>query len=168
MMAVTDTLLRLQATDRELYLFDTFAGMPPPGQWDVRYTGERASDILENPVERERVLASASLDEVRGNVLRGGYDPGCVRFVQGLVEDTIPDQAPERIALLRLDTDWYQSTRHELVHLYPRLSRGGVLIVDDYGCWLGARRAVDEYIEENGLQLLLNRIDSAARIAVKQ
>ncbi len=167
MMAVAETLLQLGATDCELFLFDTFAGMPPPGAYDARFTGESAADILDAPDERERVLATASLEEVRKNVLGVGYDPRRVHFVQGLVEETIPQRAPEQIALLRLDTDWYESTRHELTHLYPRLSRGGVLIIDDYGCWLGARRATDEYIEEHGLRLLLNRIDSAARVAVK-
>ena len=56
----------------------------------------------------------------------------------------LPAQAPARIALLRLDTDWYESTYHELVHLFPRLSVGGVLLIDDYGHWQGARRAVDQ------------------------
>ncbi len=75
--------------------------------------------------------------------------------------------APAQIALLRLDTDWYESTYHELVHLYPRLSSGGVLIIDDYGHWKGARRAVDAYISEQKLSLLLNRIDYTGRICVK-
>jgi O-methyltransferase len=69
--------------------------------------------------------------------------------------------------LLRLDTDWYDSTRHELVHLFPRLSQGGVLIIDDYGHWKGARQAVDDYLKESGTRLLLNRIDYTGRIAVK-
>jgi O-methyltransferase len=83
------------------------------------------------------------------------------------VEDTIPGSAPEQIALLRLDTDWYESTRHELIHLYPRLSAGGVLIVDDYGHWQGSRRAVDEWIAQAGVRILLNRIDYTGRVAVK-
>jgi O-methyltransferase len=84
------------------------------------------------------------------------------------VERTLPDRAPAEIALLRLDTDWYESTRHELVHLYPRLSAGGVLIVDDYGHWAGAKRAVDEYLGEQAEPLLLHRIDYTGRIAIKQ
>ena len=75
--------------------------------------------------------------------------------------------APRKIALLRLDTDWYESTKHELVHLFPRLSTGGVLIVDDYGHWAGARRAVDEYVSEHGIVMLLTRIDYTGRIGVK-
>ena len=167
MMAIAETLLGVGVQEHDLYLFDTFSGMPPPGDLDIRYTGETAADILEEPAEHDRVLASASLDEVRRNVLGVGYEPTRLHFVPGRVEDTIPDQAPPVIALLRLDTDWYESTRHELVHLYPRLSPGGVLLIDDYGCWLGARQATDEYIAEHGLRLLLNRIDSTARIAVK-
>jgi hypothetical protein len=74
---------------------------------------------------------------------------------------------PGDIALLRLDTDWYESTRHELIYLYPKLIKTGVLIIDDYGHWKGSRKAVDEYLQANNISLLLNRIDSDARIAVK-
>jgi hypothetical protein len=90
-----------------------------------------------------------------------------VRLVKGKVEDTVPKNAPEEIALLRLDTDWYESTRHELVHLFPRLVPGGVLIIDDYGHWQGARKAVDEYIAGNQVKILLNRVDYTGRIGVK-
>jgi O-methyltransferase len=69
--------------------------------------------------------------------------------------------------VLRLDTDWYESTKHELVYLYPMLHPGGVLIVDDYGFWRGARKAVDEYLAENDIALLLTRVDSTGRVAVK-
>ena len=88
-------------------------------------------------------------------------------FVQGPVEETLPKTAPDRLALLRLDTDWYESTRHELVHLYPRLVDGGVLIVDDYGHWEGCRRAVDEYFAAEADPVLLSRVDYTARIAIK-
>jgi hypothetical protein len=97
-----------------------------------------------------------------------GYPSDLINYVEGKVEETIPVNAPDQISLLRLDTDWYESTKHELIHLYPRLVEGGVLIIDDYGHWQGARRAVDEYIEENNLPLLLCRIDYTGRITVKQ
>ena len=87
--------------------------------------------------------------------------------MQGPVEETLPKTAPDRLALLRLDTDWYESTRHELVHLYPRLVDGGVLIVDDYGHWEGCRRAVDEYFAAEADPVLLSRVDYTARIAIK-
>lgn len=107
------------------------------------------------------------LEAVKRVVLGTGYDEQNVVFVKGKIEETVPAQVPERIALLRLDTDWYESTRHELVHLFPRLVRGGVLIIDDYGHWQGARKATDEYFRENGISLLLNRIDFSARIGIK-
>jgi O-methyltransferase len=90
-----------------------------------------------------------------------------VHFVQGKVEDTIPNVVPESIALLRLDTDWYSSTLHELQHLYTRLVPGGVLIIDDYGWWEGARKAVDEFFSQHDAPPLLNVIDETGRIAIR-
>ena len=104
---------------------------------------------------------------VRELVLSTGYPAERLHLVHGPVEETLPARAPEEIALLRLDTDWYESTRHELVHLYPRLADGGVLIIDDYGHWEGARRAVDEYFATEAPSLMLNRVDYTARIAIK-
>jgi O-methyltransferase len=167
MMAVAKTLLQHDVTDRELYLFDTFEGMTPPGEEDVKHTGERAADVLAGSSRESHDWAYAPLEQVREAVLGVGYPEEKVHFVRGRVEDTLPDHAPQEIALLRLDTDWYASTKHALVHLYPRLARGGVLIVDDYAYWKGARQAVDEYMAENGLRLLLNRIDYTARIALR-
>jgi hypothetical protein len=108
-----------------------------------------------------------SEDATREVVLSAGYPEQRIHFVRGPVEKTLPQSAPDRLALLRLDTDWYESTRHELIHLYPSLSSGGVLIVDDYGEWDGCRRAVDEYFASEAPPVLLNRIDQVARIAVK-
>jgi len=94
------------------------------------------------------------------------YPARRLHYVEGMVEDTIPGQAPAQIAILRLDTDWYASTKHELHELYPRLSSGGVLIIDDYGWWHGCRKAVEEFLEETGARLLLLRMDEG-RIAVR-
>jgi O-methyltransferase len=162
MMAVAKTLLDCRAGDRELHLFDTFEGMTEPSDVDTDLGGVRASQWMEDSDK-----CCAGLDEVKRAMEITGYDPARIRYVKGKVEETIPSNAPERIALLRLDTDWYESTYHELVHLYPRLSVGGVLIIDDYGHWQGARQAVDQYIAEHNLKLLLNRIDYTARICVK-
>jgi O-methyltransferase len=167
MMAVALTLLRLGVTNRELYLFDTFSGMTEPTAEDVTYSGETAAALLADAEKDANVWAIASLDDVRDAMLSVGYAAERVHFVRGRVEETLPERAPDRIALLRLDTDWYASTKHELVHLWPRLAHEGVLILDDYGYWQGARHAVDEYTEEHGLALLLSRIDHTARIAVK-
>lgn len=167
MMAVARTLARLGVT-RKLFLFDTFEGMSAPTEADVSIEGLSAANALATEDKTTSWnWAYSPLDEVRKNLSETGYDPQQVHFVQGKVEDTIPAQAPPRLSILRLDTDWYESTYHELVHLYPRLSVGGVLIIDDYGHWQGARKAVDQYIAENNLKLLLNRIDYTGRIAVK-
>jgi hypothetical protein len=167
MMAVARTLERLGVDDRELFLFDTYEGMPAPTSEDVMYTGAAAADLMKDAQPGTRLRADASLEEVRHNLSLVDYPASRLHFVEGRVEDTIPDEAPDEIALLRLDTDWYSPTRHTLEHLYPRLSPGGVLIIDDYGHWRGARTAVDEYLSEVGATLLLNRVDYTCRLALK-
>jgi hypothetical protein len=158
----------LGATDRDLYLFDTFEGMSEPGEQDRRARDAAgAAELLAGSGIDAKVWAYSPLEEVRANLASTGYPAERVRFVQGKVEDTIPGHAPDRIALLRLDTDWYESTRHELEHLFPRLSSGGVLLIDDYGAWEGARRAVDEFVGAGKVRILLNRIDETGRIGVK-
>jgi hypothetical protein len=109
----------------------------------------------------------ASLEIVRKALAITGYPSDKIHFIKGMVEQTTPHSAPDKIALLRLDTDWYKSTKHEMIHLFPRLSKGGVLVIDDYGHWQGSRKAIDEYLAENNVKLLLNRIDYTGRIAVK-
>lgn len=169
MMAALMALQEIGVQDRDVHLFDTFEGMNSPTDSDLSYRGETAGELLRaSEKEKERnVWAYSPLESVKANVLSLGYDERRIHFVKGPVEETIPSLAPERISLLRLDTDWYESTRHELVHLYPRLSIGGMIIIDDYGHWQGARKATDEYIEENKLPIFLNRIDYTGRIAVK-
>jgi hypothetical protein len=169
MMAVAKTLLDLGHLDRQLYLFDTFEGMTRPQDVDVSYTGSKTSEKFEKRkiTNNSSHWCFASLDEVKRAMYETGYDRAKISFVKGKVERTIPNNAPQTISLLRLDTDWYESTRHELLHLYPRLSHGGVIIIDDYGHFLGARKAVDEYIEQNNICLLLNRLDYTGRIGVK-
>ena len=167
MMAAALTLRRLGATNRELFLFDTFAGMTPAGEEDVNAAGVRAADALPDAASDSDLKAAAGIEDVRRAMESVDYPRERIHLVEGPVEDTLPAAAPEEIALLRLDTDWYGSTKHELEHLYPRLAAGGVLILDDYGYWRGARRAIVEYLEENDVRLLLNRIDNSARIAVK-
>lgn len=168
MMAVASTLLGAGDASRMLYLFDTFDGMPPPSSIDrATQSGRPASELLKGADMSSDIRAYAPLDEVRTNLASTGYPTERIRLIKGRVEDSIPTELPSTISILRLDTDWYESTRHELVHLYPRLSLGGVLIIDDYGHWEGARKAVDEYIDQNRLQILLQRIDYTGRIAVK-
>jgi O-methyltransferase len=154
--------------DRRFWLYDTFSGMSAPTERDRSAEGA-ATDLWTSlqGFRRERFLAEASLEVVKATMRSTGVEPERVTFVEGKVEDTIPATAPERIALLRLDTDWYESTRHELEHLWPRLSPGGVLIVDDYGHWAGAREAVDEFFAGRDDAPMLTRLDFTERIAIK-
>lgn len=166
MMVVARTLLELKDTSRSLHLFDTFEGMPPPTETDIDFAGLSAQLRLNRSAKDDNVWAVAPLEGVKSAVLGVGYDASKIRFVKGPVEDTLPREAPARIALLRLDTDWYESTRHELLHLFPRLSPGGVIIIDDYDFWEGSRQAVDEFIAAGRHRLLLVPVDSA-RVIVK-
>jgi O-methyltransferase len=170
MMAVARTLLSLGKTDVDLFLFDTFEGMTEPTERDIHWTGETAKTQLarEQKKETSLVWARATLDQVQYAMRSIPYPASRIHFVEGRVEDTLPDRAPPQIALLRLDTDWYDSTLHELVHLYPRVVPGGILIVDDYGWWRGAAEATDEYFREKDPTPFLTRIDAdGVRLAVK-
>jgi hypothetical protein len=169
MMAAAMTLVRLGDTSRDLYLFDTFAGMTEPTSYDETFDGVDARTAWQQESGGAPLNAwcHATLEDVVANLSSTGYPRARLNFVQGPVEETLPSRAPDRISLLRLDTDWYESTRHELEHLYPRLERGGVLIVDDYGHWKGARKAVDEYLESLPTVPLLARIDFTGRMAIK-
>jgi O-methyltransferase len=169
MMAAARTLLELDAGDRDLYLFDTYEGMPKPTEHDVDLAGVSAFERWESQ-RRNRFVpreAAASLRDVREAMGSVGYDPALVHFIKGMVEDTIPSAAPPQIALLRLDTDYYESTRHEMFELYPRLVRRGILIVDDFGVFRGSEKAVSEFLAESGEPIYLNRIDYSARVGVK-
>ena len=166
MQAIARTLMAMGVTDRDLHLFDTFAGMPEPTEADRRHDGAAAADLLKTRPSHAKVWAIASLDDVRDGMAATGYPPERVHFHPGRVEETIPGDAPDRIALLRLDTDWYESTRHELDHLYGRVPQGGVVLFYDYDHWEGARRAVDEFLARTGERLLLAPMGTG-RLAVK-
>jgi hypothetical protein len=167
MMAVARALLSQNRKDRELFLYDTYQGwqgMNQPIEADGECDQARWTRN-QNPTTNK--WSAVSADEVTANMATTGYPVDRIHCIVGKVEDTLPASAPEAISLLRLDTDFYESTKHELLHLFPRLSRGGVLIVDDYGSHQGSRKAVDEFIRENNVCLLLNRIDADARIGVR-
>lgn len=167
MMAVALALLARGDTVRHLYLYDTYEGMTAPTSADLSHTGETAAAQLAHTPPGEGVWCEAGLEDVQANLWSTGYPREQIHFVRGPVEQTIPATLPRQVALLRLDTDWYESTRHELQHLYPLLSAQGVLIIDDYGHWQGARRAVDEYFADSATPVYLHRVDYTARLMVK-
>ncbi|HWL98962.1 MAG TPA: TylF/MycF/NovP-related O-methyltransferase [Nocardioidaceae bacterium] len=166
MQAAALTLLDSGEVTRDLHLYDTFEGMTPPDEVDRRRDGTPAADLLASSNRDSRVWGVATLEDVQAGMAEVDYPPERVHFHPGKVEDTIPGEAPESVAILRLDTDWYASTAHELEHLYDRLSPGGVLIIDDYSYWEGSRRATDEFLAKSGAPLLLAPI-ADGMIAVK-
>ena len=170
-MAIALTLRELGITNRSIYLYDTFEGMSEPTDKDERaFDGVKALNLLNSQINNktnDATWAYSSIDEVKYNIARTGYNSDNIYFIKGKIEDTIPNTTPSQIALLRLDTDWYESTKHELIHLYPLLSKGGVLIIDDYGYWKGSKDATDEYFSEDNFTLI-SRIDDTGRLIIKQ
>lgn len=168
-MAALMELNNLRSFNREIYLYDTFEGMSEPSDADESYKGESASLAYNAKTDLwEKIKCYSTLEEVQRNISSIQYPASKIHYVKGKVEDTIPGlRTPEKISLLRLDTDWYESTFHELKHLFPRLTKGGIIIIDDYGHWKGCRKAVDEYLNKNKINLFLSRVDYTCRIGVK-
>lgn len=165
-LAAARTFREVGDLDRDLFLFDTFAGMTAPTEFDRDFLDTSAAHRLEVSRKDAPIWAIASFEEVQSNLSTCDYPTERIHLVPGPVEETVPRQAPDRIAVLRLDTDWYESTRHELEHLIDRVSDYGVLIVDDYGHWQGSKRAVDEWLETFDRPVFLSRTDYTGRSAV--
>lgn len=165
--------LRARGAFRELILFDTFAGMTPPGPDDVDLNGAYATDMIGGEQKNRtanHLRTSASLEEVKRTEEISGYDPRLIRYVEGEVTSTLSRTQTLRIALLRLGVDAYDDTIAELRHLYPRVSAGGPIIIDDYGDPQGAKKAVDEYLAQHVDQAhrpLLWAPDSSGRGFIK-
>ena len=171
-MVIAKMLSNRNITDRKLYLYDTFEGMSEPTENDKDLKGKKASESLkedtQNKDKETSIWCLADLSDVKKNLKLTNFTSENIIYVKGKVEDTIPETVPQsNIALLRLDTDWYESTKHELIHLFPKLETNGILIIDDYGHWEGCKKAVDEYLKENRINILLNRVDYTGRVAIK-
>jgi len=170
-MAAALSFLNFGEANRNLYLYDTYEGMSAPEDVDKKVGDDELAAVKFQETKMSEDSSDwcySPIEEVSQNLATTGYPKERLRFIKGKVEDTLPTQSPdEPIAILRLDTDWYASTKVELELLYPKLVKGGVLIIDDYGTWEGARKAVDEYFAEKKIPILLNRIDRTGRIAIK-
>lgn len=148
-------MLRSLGSEKKIYLYDTFSGMTQPTDVDVEWkTGDNAWNAykaLQTNTHNEWCFAP--IEDVKANFEVQGLLKYC-EFIKGDVVDTLRDHhlLPEKISLLRLDTDWYESTAIEMNTLYPRLSKNGVLLVDDYGHWKGSRKAVDEFFQNTSRQ----------------
>lgn len=155
---------------RDLWLYDTFAGMTPPTEHDIKSgaTVDQTNAIFaEMQRSDHNEWCYASLDDVKSCLAKANYPAEKLHYVVGDVTKTIPGSVPEKISILRLDTDFYDSTKHELEYLYDRLVPGGILIVDDYGSWEGARKAIDEYFAGMANAPFLVRVDSTGRVGQK-
>ena len=171
-MAMLAELRVLGDESRDIYLFDTFTGMTDPTDWDIdARNGMSAAQLMSATASESKdgdnVWAVSSLEQTRRNVLSIGYPEEKIHFVEGDVRVTLQHRVPQEIALLRLDTDWYESTASELEVLYPSIVSGGVCIIDDYGHYAGARKAVDEYLGDHNLNPLIISLDYTARIWAK-
>ena len=164
---MASALMQLGSETRNLWLFDTFEGMVAPTEKDFSTSGIPARDLLN--IERKNkeeslVWAVASETEVLENMQASGYPKHKVRLVKGDVCETLNANLIDKVAIARLDTDWYDSTRHELETLMPKMAQHGVVIVDDYGHWSGSKQAVDEWLRDSEWKPLMNRIDYTGRL----
>ena len=150
-LVIARLMARNLGHERRIWAYDTFGGMTEPSEHDVKFGKNLDTHQKFDALQRDGFndWCYASLEDVQANIQREG-GLGEVVFRTGDVRETLADKdnLPDRIALLRLDTDFYDSTKMEMETLYPRLVSGGVLIVDDYGAWAGAKKAVDEYFGE--------------------
>jgi len=152
--ALMGLALKRNGYSQRLWIFDTFEGLPAPTPEDPisahDHTGECRGDI----------------DEVRDALQRLGVTN--IELVKGLVQDTLPATETGRIAFLHIDTDWYDSVRACLETLYERVSVGGIIQIDDYGYWSGAKKAVEEFFSRRQISPRLVRIDYAGRRFTKE
>tara|TARA_B100000579_G_C22762538_1_gene819706 strand:- start:79 stop:834 length:756 start_codon:yes stop_codon:yes gene_type:complete len=161
--------LDLRGIKKNIYGFDTFSGMTEPEKIDVDYRNISASDMYllhKKKDKNQNAWAFCSLDDVKKN-LNETVKKNNIILVEGRVEKTLLEKKnlPNKISVLRLDTDWYSSTKVELENLYPRLVSGGFLIIDDYGHFKGCKKAVDEYFKND--VPFLHHVDYTCRLIIK-
>ena len=169
-------IFEIHGVEKKIFLFDTFTGMTEPGQYD--FTTLDSPHVVKKRSLHDMYLskqqngftdwAYSSIEEVKSNFKKLNLLSDKIVFIKGKVEDTLSviENIPTSISFLRLDTDWYESTKKELETLYDRVVVGGIIVIDDYGFFDGARKAVDEYFT-NSLPPFFSMIDPSARIGVK-
>ena len=166
-MVLVAELLNKFKVYRKLWLYDTYEGMTKPSKYDKsKRSGAARKKFFDNKTGKNSSdWCFASIDEVKKNLYKTRYPSNKIKFIKGPVEETLKKNKPRKISILRLDTDWYSSTKKELEILYPKLVKNGVIIIDDYGHWLGCRKACDEYFKNK--KILFHRIDYTCRVGMK-
>ncbi len=154
---------------RKIYAYDTFEGMtnPDDNDFDISTTEKAEKLLMQDKEKKTNVWGICSLNNVKDNILKTIGNLDNIEFVEGPVEKTLNEKnIPKRISLLRLDTDWYSSTKKELDALYEKVSKGGVIIIDDYGHWGGSKKAVDEFFKDK--YVWMHYVDYACRLIIKE
>jgi hypothetical protein len=162
-------VFKLYNSRKKVYMYDTFEGMTAPTEADIKLQGDHstAKAIYEDELNKKGSWLYASLDDVKTNFKNFDLLSDNLEFIQGDVHQTLDKIIPDKISVLRLDTDWYESTKKEMNVLYPRVVQNGIFMTDDYGHWAGSKKAVDEYFRENNNRPFLQYIDYAARLGIK-
>ena len=163
---------KLNMQNKKIYAFDTFEGMTKPLDIDVdlRFKQEKAADVMDRSPKDYNIHNIHSyypIEKVKKNIIESCKDLENIKFIKGDVLKTllISDNIPEKISILRLDTDWYESTKIELEILFPKLVNNGILIIDDYGDYKGCKKAVDEYFRYKKFNIF--KIDAGGRMLIK-
>ncbi len=165
---------RLKLNNRKIFAYDTYTGLSEPSKSDLNINNEKAEDII-NSLKKKKIdpeknifFCKCDLETVKKNFEMNTDSNDNLICIKGEVENTlkIKKNLPTKISLLRLDTDWYESTKIELEVLFPLLSKNGILIIDDYGYWKGSKKAVDEYFQNKDVNLF--KIDFTSRYLFKR
>jgi len=161
---------------RDIHLFDSFEGVPEPdrsvdGEEAVRFARAAGGGVDGKLVPLKRAYESVGTLEVNRALLEEviGYDKEHLHYHKGWFQDTLPTDAHgiDKIAILRLDGDWYSSTKVCLEYLYSKVVRGGFVIVDDYNYCVGCRKAIDEFMAKEDIHAFLIHIDRPGRYWIK-
>ena len=163
-------LENIYETKKKIYAYDTFLGMSRPSEYDIKIKGGLVASNKFKKLQDGNEFSEwdkCTIEKVKQNFSKHNLDMFNVELIKGKVENTLLNKQnlPKSISLLRLDTDFYESTKIELEILYPLLSKGGVLIIDDYGAWQGAKKAVDEYFKDT--VVWMHYIDHDCRLIIK-
>jgi hypothetical protein len=149
-------LKQLAADNRRLWVFDTYEGLPAPTPDDPDF------DIAKSYTG----TCLGTIEDVTGSFRRLGIEDR-TEFVKGLFQDTLPVTPIKQIAVLHIDGDWYQSVKTCLDLLYDKVSENGIIQLDDFGFWQGARKAVEEFFEERRILPRLSKVDFSGRQFIK-
>ena len=170
---------KYEIKNKKIFGFDTFDGMQEPSDIDIDCWGNKIKNVLQAQKKNkdiDNIWSFSPIEDVRNNFFKNTTKNNNLILIKGKVEDTLPrlndpnttepNKISEKISILRLDTDWYESTKIELEILYPRLVIGGVLIIDDYGYCQGAKKAVDEYFKDK--MIWMHYVDRESRLIIKK